>query len=203
MEILATLSLGYLIGSLNPAALISRLKKKDLRQHGTKNLGASNTMLIFGKALGALVMVFDILKAYLASKLAQLLFPRLALSGLIAGFAAIVGHNFPFYLQFRGGKGLAAFGGTVLAYHPPFFLGLLILGLALMLIFNYSVAMPMSAAVLFPILTYLRSGNVWEALVAGACSLLIAVMHWSNLEKAKNHTDIPIREFIRHKLFRK
>ena len=203
MEILATLAIGYSFGSLSPAALISKLKKKNLREHGTGNLGASNTLLVFGKALGVFVMVFDILKAFLAAKLSEFLFPKLALSGLIAGFAAIVGHNFPFYLHFKGGKGLAAFGGTVLYYNPLFFLILLVFGLILMFIFNVSVVMPMSAGILFPILVYLQSGNAAEAAMAGACSLLIIIIHFSNIEKAKKRTDIPIREFVTQKLFRK
>lgn len=203
MEVLATLAIGYSLGSLSPAALISKLKNKNLREHGTGNLGASNTLLVFGKALGVFVMIFDIAKAFLAAKLAELLFPKLALSGLIAGFAAIVGHNFPFYLHFKGGKGLAAFGGTVLYYNPLFFLALLVFGLVLMFIFNFSVVMPMSAAVLFPILVYLQSGNWGEVAMAGASSLLIIIMHFSNIEKAKNRTDVPIREFVTQKLFRK
>ena len=203
MELLATLAIGYSFGSLSPAALISKLKKKNLREHGTGNLGASNTLLVFGKALGVFVMVFDILKAFFAAKLAELLFPKLAFSGLIAGFAAIVGHNFPFYLHFKGGKGLAAFGGTVLYCNPLFFLGLLLFGLLLMYILNYSVVMPMSAGVLFPILVYLQSGNGWEAAVAALSSLMIIIMHWSNIEKAKKRTDVPIREFVTKKLFRK
>lgn len=202
MDVIASLSLGYLLGSLSPAALISKLKKKDLRQHGTGNLGASNTLLVFGKAMGVLVMVFDIFKAYLASKVAQLLFPKLLFSGLLAGFAAIVGHNFPFYMHFKGGKGLAAFGGTVLAYYPPFFLGLLLLGLVLMILCNYSVVMPMSAAILFPILVYLHSHSVPHALLAAASSLLIIIMHFSNIEKARKGTDVQIRDFIANKLFR-
>lgn len=203
MDVLATATMGYLLGSLSPAALISKIKKTNLREHGTGNLGASNTLLVFGKALGVLVMLFDIGKAYLASKIAKWLFPKLVAAGLIAGFFAIVGHNFPFYLHFKGGKGLAAFGGMVLAYEPWFFLALLTLGLILMIICNYSVVMPMSAAVLFPILVYSHSGSTPEALVAAAGSLLIIIMHFSNIEKAKNHTDIPIRDFIAHKLFKK
>jgi glycerol-3-phosphate acyltransferase PlsY len=136
-------------------------------------------------------------------KLAELLFPKLAFSGLIAGFAAIVGHNFPFYLHFKGGKGLAAFGGTVLFVNPLFFLILLVFGLILMFIFNFSVVMPMSAGILFPILVYLQSGSLGEAAVASLSSLLIIIMHWSNIEKAKNRTDVPIREFVIKKLFRK
>lgn len=203
MNILAPMAFGYFAGSINPAALISKLKNKDLRQHGTGNLGASNTLLVFGKALGVLVMIFDILKAYIASRIARWLFPKVVFAGMIAGLFAVIGHIFPFYLHFRGGKGLAAFGGMVLAYEPLFFVGLLLFGLLLMIIFNYSVVMPMSAGVLFPILVHCHGGSTVEVLLAAAASLLIIAKHFSNIEKAKNHTDVPIREFITQKLFRK
>ena len=65
-EMLLSAAIGYGIGQLSPAALISKLKNKDLRENGTGNLGATNTMLVFGKAYGIAVMIFDVLKAYVA-----------------------------------------------------------------------------------------------------------------------------------------
>lgn len=199
LEILICLVIGYLLGSLSPSALLSRVKKVNFREKGTGNLGASNTMIILGKGYGAFVMLFDILKAYFASKLAKLLFPQLALAGLIAGFAAVVGHVFPFYLRFQGGKGLAAFGGMVLAYKPWLFLGLLTFGLILMAIVNYSYVMPMSAAVLFALYVALTSGDVWATLLAIAASLLVIVKHWSNIGKAKRGEETGVREVVRSK----
>ena len=75
MSWILPLFFGYVLGSLNPAALISRLKKKDLRNMGTGNLGATNTALNFGKTMGALVMLFDIAKSALAVLIANILFP--------------------------------------------------------------------------------------------------------------------------------
>ena len=189
MELLATLAIGYSFGSLSPAALISKLKKKNLREHGTGNLGASNTLLVFGKALGVFVMVFDILKAFFAAKLAELLFPKLAFSGLIAGFAAIVGHNFPFYLHFKGGKGLAAFGGLVLAHDPLLFAALLSFGILMALLLNYGVYLAISASLLFPVCSYLRSGSVPVFAATATAGGLIIAMHWGNLRRAVTGED--------------
>lgn len=202
MSAILSLGMGYLIGCISPSAWISKKKNVDLTKEGTKNLGATNTALVLGKAAGIFVMVFDMGKSIFSYKLARYLFPQLAIAGILACIGAIIGHCFPVFMNFQGGKGLAAFGGTVLAYNPLFFLALLIFGLILMIICNYSVVMPMSAAILFPILVYLQSGSAGEALMAGASSLLIIVMHFSNIKKARNHTDIPIRDFIVHKLFR-
>lgn len=201
MQILGCLSIGYLLGSLNPAALLGAIKKKNLRQEGTKNLGASNVLLTIGKAAGVLVMLFDILKAFFAAKLAKVLFPQLALACLIAGVAAVIGHVFPFYLKFKGGKGLAAFGGMVLAYSPWMFLGLLAVCLVAMLIVNHSYAMPMTAAALFPVLAGLQSRDIWVILLTATASLLIIIKHWSNIDKGKSGKEKEIRSFIKEDLF--
>lgn len=197
MKILYCLIIGYLLGSLSPSALISKLKKKNLRECGTKNLGATNTMLTFGKWYGLFVMLFDISKAYAAVKLAGMFFPALAVSGVLAGSAAVVGHVYPFYLRFKGGKGLAAFGGLVLGLDPLLFLILLVIALILMLIINYSVAMPMSAAVLFPVLYGIHSRDIIGALILTAVSVLIIYKHFSNIYKARRGEDVKIREFVK------
>jgi len=197
MKILYCLIIGYLLGSLSPSALISKLKKKNLRECGTKNLGATNTMLTFGKWYGLFVMLFDISKAYIAVKLARMFFPALAVSGVLAGSAAVVGHVYPFYLRFKGGKGLAAFGGLVLGLDPLLFLILLVIALILMLIINYSVAMPMSAAVLFPVLYGIQSRDIIGALILTAVSVLIIYKHFSNIYKARRGEDVKIREFVK------
>lgn len=200
MEIVLSLLLGYGLGSLSPSALLSKLKKQDLTAQGTKNLGATNTLLILGAGSGVFVMLFDILKAYLSGKLAKLLFPQLLAAELWAGFAAVVGHVFPFYLRFRGGKGLAAFGGMVLAYDPVLFLVLLVLCVILVLACNYGVAMPMCGGALFPILAALRSESWVVFLIAAAAGGLIIVKHWGNLKKAFSGDDIRVREFIKNGL---
>lgn len=192
--------LGYLLGSISPSAFISKIKHKNLKEHGTGNLGASNALLVFGKVYGVVVMLFDIAKAITAVKLAEYLFPTISFAGLLAGNAAVFGHVFPFYLKFKGGKGLAPFGGFVLASDPFLFCVLLVICGSLMLIANYSAAMPMSASVLFPILYGLhRWSLIAAASVLPAC-ILIGVKHFSNLGKGKRGEDIKIRQFIKNGL---
>lgn len=200
MKILLCILIGYLLGSLNPAALLSKLKKENLRKQGTGNLGATNTMIVLGKGYGALVMLFDIAKAFISVKLSQMLFPTVALAGIIAGSAAVVGHVYPFYLKFKGGKGLAAFGGMILAIDPLLFLILLAVCLVLMFVINYSVVMPMSAAVLFPILYGIRSGEVVSAVIATATSVLIIYKHSSNIGKTRRGEEPKVREYIKKHL---
>ncbi len=202
MKIIICILLGYLLGSLNPAALISRLKKNSLRDKGTGNLGATNTMLIFGKKLGALVMVLDIVKGFLAVRLAVLISPEIEWLALASGLFAIIGHCFPFYMNFKGGKGLAAFAGVVLAYKPLLFVLLLVSGVMLMIIVNYSFILPYYAATVFPAYVAMTSEDLASAIFAILSSALIMIMHFGNIIKAKNGQDNKIRPYIA-KVFKK
>lgn len=204
MQAILSLSIGYLIGSLSPAALISKIKHVNLKEEGTKNLGATNTTIVLGRWAGITVMVVDILKSFFASKLAKWLFPQLLIAGMLACIGAIVGHCFPVFLHFQGGKGLAAFGGMVLAYKPWFFAAIVIPGVILMILLNTGVAVPMLASVMFPIMTYLYSRSIPETLCAAAASLIIVIMHWSNLKKAKANEDfLKVSDFFKNILFKK
>ena len=188
--------LGYLLGALNPAALVARIKHANLREQNTKNLGATNTMLTFGLRWGILVLIVDMGKAICAVLLASHLFPDFPEAGLIAGGAAVCGHIFPFYLGFRGGKGLAPFLGMILAYDPPVFVLLLFIGIVLALVFNYSAAMPLSIAPLFPVAVWLRTKNGFCVVAAVATSLLVLIKHWGNLRRAMRREDNRVRQYI-------
>lgn len=196
MRFLLSLALGYLLGAVNPAAILGKLKNLNLRELGSKNLGASNAMLTMGKGYGMLVMILDIGKAYVSAVIAQWMFPKLAVAGMTAALGAILGHIYPWYLNFRGGKGLAAFGGMVLYYRPWIFAALLTLVCILMLIVNYSYVAPMTAAALFPILVILSGADLMIIAIAITASVLIAVKHWSNIARAKRGDEVKIRDIV-------
>lgn len=107
-KIILCLFLGYGLGSFSPSYLIGKLRGYDVRKSGSGNAGASNTVILVGKAVGFLVAILDILKASCAWWLCAALFPELRLAGILGGVAAILGHMFPIWLHFKGGKGLAA-----------------------------------------------------------------------------------------------
>ncbi len=192
MQAILSLGIGYLLGCFNPAALVSKVTKVNLKEVGTKNLGATNTALTLGRKAGYFVLFFDMFKSYFSYKLAKSLFPQLVVAGLIAGLGAILGHCFPVFLHFQGGKGLASFGGLVLAHDPVQFLVLLAVGSCFALILNYGVYLVMSAAALFPILSYFRSGDPRVFLAAALAGSLVIVMHWGNLRRAISGKD-PVR----------
>lgn len=197
MSAILSLGMGYLIGCISPSAWISKKKNVDLTQEGTKNLGATNTALVLGKAAGIFVMVFDIAKSFFSYKIARILFPHLVIAGILACIGAILGHCFPVSMGFHGGKGLAAFGGLVLAYKPWMFVAIVIPGVILMALLNTGVAVPMLASILFPILVYLESGRLDEVLAVLAACVIIVIMHWSNLKRAWARKDVVnTREFF-------
>ena len=111
MEYLLTILGGYLLGCSNMALYLSVIKKVDIRAGGSGNLGASNAVILMGWGAGVLTAVHDIGKAILAVIAARMIFPELEHIGAVAGVSCVLGHIYPFYLKFKGGKGFASYLG--------------------------------------------------------------------------------------------
>ena len=184
MNAILSLGIGYCIGCISPAAFVAKKKNVDLKSEGTKNLGATNTALVLGRYAGYFVLLVDMLKSVLSYKLARLLFPHLRYAGLIAGIGVMLGHCFPVTMGFEGGKGLASFGGLVLAHDPAMFGILLTLGILMAFALNYGVYLAVTAAALFPVACWLMHGDPAEAAVCGLAGLFIICMHLHNLRRA-------------------
>ena len=209
MELLFSLVIGYLLGAISPSYFISKKKNVDLQKEGTKNLGTTNTIMVLGKSSGAFVMLFDIFKAYLSVCICRLLFPRFLIAGIAAGGAAVLGHNYPFYIKFKGGKGIAAFAGFIIAMNLKHFFLLLSVCLAIAIIANYSCMLSFSAAILFPILTItdmIRQEIHATYILIGALILLITsasiiYKHTDNLKKIASGEEIKFRTFMSKYIF--
>lgn len=184
MKALLALGMGYAVGCISPAAWVSKKKNVNLKQEGTKNLGATNTALVMGRKAGYFVLFFDMLKSFFSYKLARALFPHLVAAGIIAGIGVILGHCFPATMHFQGGKGLAAFGGLVLAHDPLIFLLLLALGILAAFALNYGVYLAITAAALFPAACRFFHGNSTEAFLCAVAGCIIIGMHLTNLHRA-------------------
>lgn len=202
MAYLLSVCIGYGLGCLSPSYLLSKLNDKDLREHGSGNLGATNAFLHLGKKAGVWIMIFDILKAVISVKLCQILFPRYILTGMIGGLMAVVGHVFPFYLNFKGGKGLACFGGFILAVDWKWFLVLLISGIILALIVNYGCAIPFSAAIVYPFAHLHKTQSMQEFYIFVLCSLVVLYKHIDNIKKIHAGEELKVRTFLKAKLFK-
>ncbi len=197
MSAIVSIVLGYFVGCLSPSSWIGKKKNVDLTQEGTGNLGATNTAFVLGKRAGIFVMAFDILKSFCSYKVARWIFPQLAIAGIIASIGVILGHCYPVSMGFQGGKGLAAFGGLILAYSPWMFVLIVTTGILLMIVFNTGVIAPFMGCIVFPILVYLSGGALAEITASAAASILIAHTHWSNFQMAWNKDDVVrTREFV-------
>ena len=154
--IIGSLIIGYFLGCINLSYIVSKIKGFDIRHVGSGNAGASNVVIVIGKKAGLFIAVIDIMKAFLAFKLAQFLFPEaytglISYAGVIAGIGAVLGHVFPFYMGFKGGKGLACYGGTVLAIDYRLFVILFLIALLIAIVTDYICFAPITMSVVVPL----------------------------------------------------
>ena len=203
MNAILSLGLGYFVGCISPAAWVSKKKNVDLKQEGTKNLGATNTAFVLGKAAGIFVLVFDIAKSFFSYKIAKLLFPYLRIAGILACIGCILGHCFPVFMHFQGGKGLAAFGGLILAYSPWMFLTIITIGIILMILCNTGVVAPLMGCVVFPVMVFCTGHDLVETLAVAAASTIIMMTHWSNFRREKEKNDLVKTDEFLTKVFKK
>lgn len=125
MERIFCIVIGYLFGLFQTSVLYGKLHGIDIREHGSGNAGTTNTLRVLGTKAGLIVLAGDVIKCILAILVCNFLFDgshpeEIYLLKLYAAAGAILGHNFPFYLKFKGGKGIAATAGLILAFHPLF-----------------------------------------------------------------------------------
>ncbi len=189
--ILLTLSavVAYLLGSINFAILISKRKyKEDIRAFGSGNGGMTNMMRTYGRASAALTFAGDLLKAFVAVTVGILLMGLLG--GYVAGLFCVLGHCFPVYYHFHGGKGVAVTAMVVLCLSPLTFAILMLIFVILVLGYRYISLGSVMCMMLYPVL--LPSTNQYGAkfaVFAFLIAALIVFMHRENIKRLLNHTE--------------
>jgi acyl phosphate:glycerol-3-phosphate acyltransferase len=184
----------YLIGAIPTAVWVGKtFYGIDVRQHGSGNAGATNTFRVLGKKPGSFVMAVDIFKGWAATSLAYLLVPagaieadQLVLFKIIMGVLAVVGHIFPVYVGFKGGKGVATLMGMVLAIHLEAALICLGIFIVVLLISKYVSLGSMIAAIAFPLLLLLPRFHPDEPLLivfGFLLSLMVVLTHKKNINR--------------------
>ena len=190
---ISALLIGYILGCSSMAFYIAKINKVDIRGGGSGNLGASNAMVLMGWGAGVLTALHDIGKSFLAVFIVRRLFPDMPYIDLVAGVAAVMGHIFPFYLRFKGGKGLAAFWGLSLAVNWKFALAMALGIVVITLITDYIFIGTIAAALAFPV--YLAVTQGWTAAaIVFAASVVIICRHKDNFIRLKNGTEIGFRK---------
>lgn len=195
----------YLIGSLTPGYWIGKLKGVDLRAAGSKNIGATNVARVLGKKLGIAVFAIDLLKGFAPTLLFAAACVRWSgvmtdklyfLYGILYGVCAILGHLFPIYAGFRGGKGVATGCGVFLALSPWATLTVIVVWGIVFAIFRIVSIASILAAIVLPVGVLMlafaqrKFSQTWPVVVfAGAVAVLVLVRHRSNIARLAAGTE--------------
>ena len=185
--------LAYLLGSLSFAVIVSKaMRLDDPRSYGSGNPGATNVLRSGNKVAAILTLLLDALKGVAAVLVARALAPRLGLVDAtiaLAGVAAFLGHLYPVFFRFQGGKGVATAAGVLLALN--LWLGLASLGTWLVVAFatRYSSLAALVTAVLAPVYAWMLAGDLGVVGLVAVMSVLLAWRHRSNIAKLRNGTE--------------
>ncbi|MGX9383336.1 MULTISPECIES: glycerol-3-phosphate 1-O-acyltransferase PlsY [unclassified Mycoplasma] len=207
---------GYFIGSINLSIIMSKkLKKEDIRSQGSNNAGSTNALRVYGKKFALVVFCFDVLKAmlpcffvvFLQRWVIRDLSISISLIPLIAGLGALVGHVWPIYFKFKGGKGAACFLGMVIATNIILLFIGIVLFLSVVLITKYvslgSIVVPF-ILVLLAFIPWIASGPLgvcsinkdWfyiPGIVLLVADLIVIFMHRTNIKRLVNKTENKLR----------
>lgn len=194
METFLIILCAYLLGSIPSALWIGQLfYKTDIRNHGSGNLGATNTFRVLGKKAGIIVTLIDIFKGTAATLLLFLpFFTDVSIHQLVLGVFAVIGHMFPVFAKFKGGKAVATSGGVLLGYNWPVFLLLLgtffiVLKLSKMVSFT-----SMTVAIvgfIYSIIHLIRTGDYSLLIMIGIFGTFIFYRHRENMTRIKEGTE--------------
>lgn len=173
--------IGYFIGNFASSYFVGKLMAKiDIREHGSGNAGATNTFRVLGAKAGAVVFVFDILKGMLATAIGLWITGDRS-GAMLAGTMAIVGHNWPVLLNFRGGKGIATSFGLIIVLFPKIGMILFAAAVPLMLLTRFVSLGSITAAVLFPVLLIAYQEPLKIIFLGFLVALLAILRHKENL----------------------
>ena len=187
-------TMAYLLGSIPSGLWIGRkFFQIDIRQHGSGNLGATNSFRILGKKAGTIVLLMDLLKG----SISVLLLKQMDLHGispLIIALFAVIGHTYPLFANFKGGKAVATFAGVILAYQPILFLiglGIFILTLAISKMVSFTSMLTISIGVLLSL--YFQ--DMVLTIIALLADIFIIYRHRTNIQRILNGTEAKVDIF--------
>ena len=190
--------ISYLIGSIPVAYIIAKLAKGiDIREHGSGNVGATNVFRTVGKAAGLATFICDAGKGLAAVLIVASLFPGMAVAGrLVACVAAVGGHNWPIFLGFRGGKGMATMIGGFIGIAPLVVLSCVLLWLLVVTVTRYVSLGSIVASAAIPLFMWLYGRGTGLILFGALLALLAILRHKSNIKRLLAGTEHKIGENV-------
>ena len=193
MNYIYTALISYLFGSFNTAYWLAKAHGFDIRERGSNNAGASNIKLNLGWGAAVLTGAVDMLKTIAAMKLCSYLFPNDSVIPFLAGAMSIVGHIFPFYMGFKGGKGFASYIGMLIALDWRFALAMMALTVIVTLVTDYIAVATMCVITVVPLwYIYQKAGPAAIGILV-AVALLMFYKHRINIKRIINHEEIGLR----------
>ena len=189
-------TIAYLLGSIPSAVWIGKTWNGiDVREHGSKNAGATNTFRVLGKKAGITVLIIDILKGFLAVSMPVIFFmcgyflthsisnDQIIYMQILGAFAAVLGHVFPIFANFKGGKGVATSLGVIIGIHPPAALICLLLFIVVFISFNFVSLGAICASLAFPsvLIFVFEVKNNWLILFSVILSSIVIIAHKKNI----------------------
>ena len=171
--------LSYLFGSISTSTIICRIKNVDIKKIGSGNAGATNTVRALGKKYGALVLILDILKGIIPTLIASTLSPSTLTLPVLCAFSTVLGHVFPIYFSFKGGKGAATFIGAILVLFPLGALICFIVWISVIFLSGYVGLATILAAIIFP-LSILLVGKMNLIFFGVTAMLFVLIAHYKN-----------------------
>ena len=206
-SLIFTIVFSYLLGSLNSAIIVCKIwKKKDIRDFGSNNAGLTNVLRVFGKGPALVTLLCDLAKGILAVLICRLVVTNLfgvtffndsVFIGYIAGISVMIGHIFPVFYGFHGGKGVLIAATTLIAIEPLTCLFAVSVFVIVLLITKYVSVASISAAAAYPVVTFftqkyiigLENGVLLNSLMALIIGLIIIYMHKPNIKRLLNGTE--------------
>ncbi len=211
MDIAFLIVLAYLLGSIPTAVWVSKkIYGIDIREHGSGNAGATNTFRILGSKAGSAVMLIDMLKGFLAVKLS--IFSSFAWTSepfvnlqIVLGLAAVVGHIFPIWADFRGGKGIATLFGMILGIQPLVAVSLVVVFLLMLFLTRYVSLSSICASIAFPVLIMFifREPELSYRVFAIATACLVVLTHHKNINRLINGNESKVPLFRKRRMRRR
>ncbi len=199
LAVLCSAVIGYLLGSISFAVVVSRIyAKDDVRNYGSHNAGMTNVLRVYGVGPAVCTIIGDFGKGILAVLLGRAIFHAFGIVGMdagyISGLAALLGHLFPLWFGFRGGKGVLTSIGIMLVINPMVMGLILLVMLPFVFIVRIVSLASITGAALYPLLTYLMQsirGEValWDIVFAVIFAGLVIWMHRSNIKRLMNGTE--------------
>lgn len=190
--------IGYIFGCFQTAYIVGRIVKRiDIRNHGSNNAGASNVTMVLGWKYGVLTAIVDILKASLAVVLVGIMFPSSKELLFIAGSFAIIGHIFPFFLKFKGGKGAASFIGMLLVIDMRIAIIAVITIVIITLVVDYIALGSIAMFITLPLSTYFYNYSFVCTLIGISLVILCIYKHQINIRRIIKKEETGLRKVVR------